>query len=135
MKNKFPVILDVDTGIDDAAAIIMACFQKQLDIQLITCCFGNVTQSQVAKNTITVLESINKQHIPVCAGTSVPVNNKLHQVRAHGINGLGGYEKQISTSPISTHFADAMHEVVTRNPLTYIIACGPYTNIAEFIKK
>ena len=59
MKNKFPVILDVDTGIDDAAAIIMACYQNQLDIKLITCCFGNTEQSEVVKNTITVLENIN----------------------------------------------------------------------------
>ena len=71
MKNKFPVILDVDTGIDDAAAIIMACYQKMLDIKLITCCFGNTSQSHVVKNTLTVLENINKENIPVCTCLSV----------------------------------------------------------------
>lgn len=135
MKMKFPVILDVDTGIDDAVAIIMACYQQQLDVKLITCCFGNTEQSHVVKNTITVLENINKQHIPVCAGESVPLHNDLHTIRAHGINGLGGYEKEIYTQPIPTHYTDAMHEVVTNNEFTYIIACGPYTNIANYIKK
>ena len=135
MKNNFPVILDVDTGIDDAAAIIMACYQKQLDIKLITCCFGNTTQSHVVKNTITVLENINMQHIPVCAGASATISNKMHTVRAHGINGLGGYEKQIFTSPISKRYTDAMHEVIKQNDLTYIIALGPCTNIANFIKR
>ena len=135
MKTKLPVILDVDTGIDDAAAIIMACFQKQLDIKLITCCFGNTSQSWVVKNTITVLENINKQHIPVCAGASAIIKNKMHEVRAHGINGLGGYEKKIFTKPIEKKYIEAMHEIVAQNNLTYIVACGPCTNIANYIKK
>lgn len=133
MKNKFPVILDVDTGIDDAAAIIMACFQKQLDIKLITCCFGNSDQSHIVRNTITVLENINKQNIPVCAGESKPVKQAL-EARAHGINGLGGYTKEIYTKPIEKNYIEAMHDIVCANDLTYIIACGPYTNIANYIK-
>lgn len=134
MTNKFPVILDVDTGIDDAVAIIMACYQKQLDIKLITCCFGNADIDHVVTNTITVLEQINKQNIPVCVGEATPVNSTLTHIRAHGINGLGGYEKQTSAIPLSTNYMDKMHEIVVNNELTYIIACGPYTNIANYIK-
>ena len=133
--NKFPVILDVDTGIDDAAAIVMACYQKELDIRLITCCFGNTTQSHIVKNTITVLENIHKQSIPVCAGASATIKNKTHEIRAHGINGLGGYEQEIFTEPLPMNYVDAMHYVVSKNPLTYIIACGPCTNIANFIRR
>lgn len=133
--NKFPVILDVDTGIDDAAAIIMACYQKQLDIQLVTCCFGNTTQSHIVKNTITVLENIEKQYIPVCAGASATLTNKTHEIRAHGINGLGGYKKKIFTKPLNKNYTDAMHEIVNKNEFTYIIACGPCTNIANFIRR
>jgi len=134
MKNKFPVILDVDTGIDDAAAIVLACYQKQLDIKLITCCFGNTSIENSVKNTITTLEIINKQNIPVCVGEAKPISSKIEHIRAHGINGLGGYEKQVSTSPIPTSYLDKIHQVVNENELTYIIACGPYTNIAKYIK-
>lgn len=135
MKNKLPVILDVDTGIDDAVAIVMACAQKQLDVQLITCCFGNVEQAHVVKNTITVLENINQQHIPVAKGESVSLSSQAFVIRAHGINGLGGYQKPISTKPIDTDYRDAMHNIVSKNALTYIVVCGPYTNIAHYIKK
>ncbi len=135
MKNKFPVILDVDTGIDDAVAITMACYQKQLDIKLITCCFGNATQSMVVKNTITVLENINKASIPVCGGEPSPIKDANFQHRAHGINGLGAYEKEIFTSPVQTPYAEAMHNIVQQNDLTYIIACGPFVNIANYIKQ
>ena len=135
MKNKFPIILDVDTGIDDAAAIVMACYQKQFDIKLITCCFGNVESSQVVRNTLTVLENINKQDIPVCKGSSKPLNSQAEIIRAHGINGLGGYKKELSSKPIKTPYIKAMHDVISQNDITYIIACGPYTNIANYIKK
>ena len=133
--KKFPVILDVDTGIDDAVAIVMACYQKQLDVQLITCSFGNSAQTQVVKNTITVLENIEKQHIPVCAGALAAVEGEANIIRAHGINGLGGYKKNITTKPIDKSCSKAMHDIVNQNELTYIIACGPYTNIANYIKK
>lgn len=135
MKEKLSIIFDVDTGIDDAVAIITACAQKQLDIKLITCCFGNTDKNHVVKNTITVLENINRQDIPVCPGASVPLNNEEIKVRAHGINGLGGYSKAISTKPISTDCSKAMHDIVASNELTYIVACGPYTNIANYIRK
>ncbi len=82
-----------------------------------------------------MLELINKQHIPVCAGASVPVNNELEAIRAHGINGLGGYSKHITTKPINKSCPIAIHKVVSKNELTYIIVCGPYTNIANYIKK
>lgn len=135
MKNKIPVILDVDTGIDDAVAIVMACEQNELDVQLITCCFGNVEQAHVVKNTITVLENIKHEHIPVAKGESVPLDSETYTIRAHGINGLGGYQKEIHTQPIATEYRKAMHEIVSNNDLTYIIVCGPYTNLACYIKK
>lgn len=133
MKNKFSVILDVDTGIDDAAAIIMACNQKNIDVKLITCCFGNSEQSQVVRNTLTVLEDMKKEHIPVASGATVPVFSELEFIRAHGINGLGGYKKELHTQAIPTPCAKAIHEIVNKE-FAYIIACGPYTNIADYIK-
>lgn len=132
--NKFPVILDVDTGIDDAVAIALACTSKNLDVKLITCVFGNCEESMVAANTLTVLEVMGKS-VPVANGEKKSLNNMLGSVRAHGINGLGGYSKPLTTKPIQENAIDAMHRVVSENELTYIIAVGPYTNIAKYIKK
>jgi inosine-uridine nucleoside N-ribohydrolase len=134
MNNKLPVILDVDTGIDDAVALITACAQKELDIKLITCCFGNTTLKNSVTNTLTVLELLNRTDIPVCAGEAKAINSNLKHISAHGINGLGGFTKSISTKPLSVNYIDKMHEIVLSNPLTYIIVCGPYTNIAKYIK-
>ena len=35
--NKIPVIIDVDTGTDDAVSIACATYLKTLDVKLITC--------------------------------------------------------------------------------------------------
>lgn len=134
MKCKLPVILDMDTGIDDAVALVTACAQKQLDIQLITCCFGNTTLENCVTNTLTMLEVLNRTDIPVCVGEAKALNSNLEHISAHGINGLGGYSKPITTKPSSANYLDKMHEVISNNSLTYIIACGPYTNIAKYIK-
>ena len=134
MKNRFPIILDMDTGIDDAVALITACAQKELDIQLITCCFGNTTLENSVTNTITVLELLNRTDIPVCVGEAKALNSNMKHVSAHGINGLGGFVKPITSKPLSVNYIHKMHEIISNNELTYIIACGPYTNIANYIK-
>ena len=134
MKHKFPIILDMDTGIDDAVALITACAQKQLDIQLITCCFGNTTLENSVANTLTILELLNRTDIPVCLGESKALRSSIKHVSAHGVNGLGGFTKQISTKPSSENYLIKMHKIISNNQLTYIIACGPYTNIAKYIK-
>ena len=68
VKGKIPVILNCDTGIDDAVAIMMAVKSNKLDIRLITTDVGNVDSKQAAKNTLNILELIDAPNIPVCAG-------------------------------------------------------------------
>lgn len=43
MMNTIPIILDMDTGIDDASAIIYALKSLVLEVLGITTCFGNGT--------------------------------------------------------------------------------------------
>ena len=47
-----PVILDVDTGVDDALAIILALRSPELDLQGILTVSGNVHVSQTTANTL-----------------------------------------------------------------------------------
>jgi len=41
MEKKIPVILDVDTGVDDALALILALGNPKLDVKAVTTIFGN----------------------------------------------------------------------------------------------
>ena len=50
-----PVILDMDPGVDDALAIILAVKSGLLDIKAITICGGNVSRDQCALNALKTL--------------------------------------------------------------------------------
>ena len=65
---KTNVILDVDTGIDDAVALMMAVKSEKLDIKLITTDVGNVEPVFSARNTLNVLDLIDAENIPVAKG-------------------------------------------------------------------
>lgn len=132
--NKYPIILDLDTGIDDAVALAIACYLDNIDVKLITTVFGNVELDKVIKNTLTILEDIKKS-VPVAVGEKKPIRKTNFSVSAHGKNGLGNYEHENYTRPIKTKYLKAMHDIVCSNEMTYIISCGPLTNIAKFIMK
>lgn len=61
------VILDVDTGSDDAIAIMMAVLSGKLDVIGITVTWGNRPVEDCVKNTLKVLELVKKD-IPVYQG-------------------------------------------------------------------
>lgn len=135
MNKKYPLILDLDTGIDDAVALAVASKLDNLDLQLITTVFGNVDIDKVVKNTLTILEDINATAIPVVKGEKKPLKNVDFSVSAHGKNGLGNYEHDINLVLSKTNYLKAMHDIVISNDMTYIISCGPLTNLAKFIAK
>ncbi|XP_077469086.1 inosine-uridine preferring nucleoside hydrolase-like [Stigmatopora argus] len=88
MKKK--LILDVDTGVDDAQAILMALADPNVEILGITCCHGNTPLEKVLKNTLRVLKVCNRLDIPVYAGCSQPLlSNKRNSSDYHGNDGLG----------------------------------------------
>ncbi|MGN0960979.1 MAG: nucleoside hydrolase, partial [Christensenellales bacterium] len=82
---KKNVILDVDTGIDDAVAIALATYSNKLNVKLITTIAGNLSVNEVTKNTLNLLQAINKRRIPVAIGESKPLEReKDNSIQAHG---------------------------------------------------
>ena len=57
------LILDVDTGIDDAHAIMLALSNPTVDVVAITCANGNVKVDDVAANTLRVLQVCNRMDV------------------------------------------------------------------------
>lgn len=50
------LILDVDIGVDDAQALMVALADPDVQILGITCCFGNTPLENVLRNTLRVLK-------------------------------------------------------------------------------
>ena len=69
-----PIVMDVDTGTDDALAILYAVRHPDLQLLGITCVAGNVSVDQAVLNTCKVLDAARARDIPVAAGAAEPLN-------------------------------------------------------------
>ncbi|WP_068776536.1 nucleoside hydrolase [Paenibacillus sp. FJAT-26967] len=132
------VLLDVDTGVDDALAIAYAVRSSALDVIGITTCFGNVPVEYATRNTLHVLERLGATGIPVAAGEAAPLfhpSMKAYPARFHGEKGLGDLTfPDPEGRPVSTPAAAFMVDQIRRYPKQVTLICvGPLTNLAAAI--
>ncbi|MFT9845966.1 nucleoside hydrolase [Aneurinibacillus sp. REN35] len=134
-----PVILDVDTGIDDAMAIGYALNAPELDVIGITTCFGNGTVEHTTRNTLQVLDLFERAHIPVYPGASAPLVREAREapIWIHGSNGLADITLAAPTqSPKNIPAHEFLIASIKERPGDVtVIATGSLTNIAIAIKK
>lgn len=67
------LILDVDTGTDDAVAIMLAALHPSLDLIACTTVNGNVTVDHCTANTLAVLDHVGRSDVPVYEGLARPL--------------------------------------------------------------
>ena len=131
------VILDVDTGVDDALAIMFAVRQPALHVRAITCVAGNAHVDQVVRNTHAVLTAAGAEDIPVARGAERPLLNAVQDARfVHGADGLAGLGAAV---PRAGHTASGavglLREAILASPTpATLIPLGPMTNIALLLR-
>lgn len=130
--KKIPVIIDCDTGNDDAIALVLAFASKELDVRAVTVSGGNQTLAKTLRNTKRVLFALGK-HPPVAPGADKPLFRKLEVAAdVHGEDGLAGAALQDppwEEEPVAAW--DLMRIVITESPEPVtLIPTGPLTNIA-----
>lgn len=130
--------MDVDTGIDDAIAIIMALQSPEIEIIGITTVSGNVTAKAAALNTLGILRKMGKESkIPVMKGASKPLSKKIvHAEEVHGEKGLGNITLQCNPALLQKgNVSDFISETLAnyRRGEVALVATGPLTNIATAI--
>ncbi len=135
--KKIPVIINCDTGIDDAVALLLAEKSDKLDIKLITTDLGNVEPKQAAKNCLNILELIGASDIPVVAGEGKCLVKERPRVAVHGNGGLGEYVFEPNSRRLASGDAvDLMNETLMQSDEKVTIIClSPTTNIAKLAKK
>jgi purine nucleosidase len=134
-----PVILDVDTGVDDALAIILALRSPEMELQGILTVSGNVHLSRTTANTLIVLDMLDAPPIPVAAGAAAPLARPgINAGEVHGEDGLGGVAGRVPSSqrPVTQDAVGFLLDATRRQAgeLT-LIATAPLTNIALAIEK
>lgn len=124
-------ILDVDPGVDDALAMLLALSSPELDVVGVTTVAGNVVVEQGTKNALAVLESAGVD-IPVYRGADRPLQGRLTTATLfHGADGLGdlGLEP-LRSWPAPGSAAEFLCAAVEGDEPTVVIALGPLTNLA-----
>ena len=133
MPHRIPLILDVDTGIDDALALLYACASDEADLLAVTCVAGNVSAREVAENTLAVLELAGRGDIEVALGREQPLVRPLETApETHGPRGLGYAQLPAARRPLSDrHAVDLLIDEARRRPgeIT-LVTLGPLTNLA-----
>ena len=132
------VLMDVDTGIDDAIAIMIALQSQEIEIVGITTVSGNVTAGAAGLNTLGILRALGKESkIPVLQGSSRPLSKKIVRAKdVHGEKGLGNMTLESSPSLLQkgkvSHFISRILANYRKDEVS-LIATGPLTNIARLI--
>ena len=127
------LILDVDTGIDDALAIAYALASPELDLIGVTCTYGNVEVDQAVRNSLAILELFGRTDVPVYAG---PQREDFEVMEIsqfiHGVNGIGEAKLYDASRAAEQQSAvDFMVQSVHRyGDDLVIVPVGPLTTVA-----
>lgn len=134
--HPLPVIADVDTGVDDALALLFLSAHPGIDLRAVTCVAGNASLGQVTQNTLDVLRVAGSE-APVAPGAQRPLLEPARDASSyHGANGLGGIRLSASERPAEAmHAVDLIRRTVADSdePLT-LLCLAPLTNVALFLR-
>lgn len=131
------LILDCDTGTDDAVAIMAAALHPDLDLIAVTTVNGNVPLENTTDNSLRVLDHISRD-IPVYAGAPRPLVRPDFPVPRRILNGEDGIHPRELPLPAPRSKAQPKHAVQflidtyldDANSDVVLVAVGPLTNVA-----
>lgn len=134
------VILDVDTGVDDALGILLAVRSGRMDILGITTVNGNVSLDQATENTCKILQLAGvERDIPVIRGADKPLlRGSFFEHRVHGKDGIGGALRDMAVHKKAEegHAVDFIIDQVRKHPgEVTLIMTAPLTNLALALMK
>jgi pyrimidine-specific ribonucleoside hydrolase len=132
-----PLILDVDTGVDDALALLAAVRHPGLDLLAVSCVTGNASLDRVVENTMRVLDAAGAPAIPVAAGAVRPLIAPPRSAgHVHGEDGLAGIALPESARVPDPEGAVAMlRRVILAHPEPVtVVALAPQTNLALLLR-
>ena len=132
-------MLDVDTGIDDALAILYALGRENIVLEALTTTYGNIDVDTATRNSLQLLALAGRADIPVARGVSRPLTQPFNGGApfVHGENGFGGVDMPpASSGPVDLWGPDMLIAMANKYPGDlYLLAVSPMTNVAQALMK
>lgn len=136
--EKIKVIIDTDPGVDDAACLVYAFFDKKLDIKLLTTVVGNVKVETGTRNLLHLLDKFNID-LPVAKGAEKAMYRVSPTAEhVHSKEGLGGYipPEVVNRQLLDEDAVEAMYRVLSEGDGDIIpMVLGPHTNMGLLLSK
>jgi purine nucleosidase len=133
-----PLVLDVDTGIDDAFGLLYALGRPNVQLVGVSAVAGNVGLEKDTRNTRAVLALAGRADIPVWPGAAAPLLGHVGDASdIHGDSGLGRAALPEPPAAGKTpHSVDALIAAsLEHEGRLVLVATGPLTNIALAIAR
>jgi len=133
----YKLIWDMDPGIDDALALILALCSPEIQVLAITTVAGNAPVEMTTTNACRILEYMGVASIPVAMGATNPLNHCLEDARAyHGEDGMGNCGLPVPKLPVQSVKAWDLLANMALNSRgeVVLLATGPLTNIARALE-
>lgn len=131
MLPGLPLLIDTDTGSDDAVALLLAVADG--DVRAVTTVTGNVPLATATRNALITLQLAGHAHVPVHEGRAEPLTRPPATAQhVHGLDGMGDTAlPDPARGPADGHAVDVLLALPRRHPgeLT-LVTLGPLTNLA-----
>ncbi|KAL3261119.1 hypothetical protein MRX96_046184 [Rhipicephalus microplus] len=130
------IIMDVDTGVDDAMALILALTSERATVEAITIVAGNAYRDAAYNNTLRVLNLLGRTDMPVFKGADRPIAQQLVTEKFYfGPDSFGGVSDKYPMAVLKS-VSNKVAPVVMRNMIRQrpkeltLLMIGPLTNLA-----
>jgi inosine-uridine nucleoside N-ribohydrolase len=126
-----PLLIDTDSGVDDALALWAALAAEEIRLLAVTVTGGNVPLTQALANTGALL-GLARAEVPYHAGAARPLLGDFESARGvHGANGLAGLTLPPGPPPAPGRAPDAIRALLRTSPAPLtLLGLGPATNLA-----
>lgn len=135
------IVLDVDAGVDDALALVLAFRSPELQVEAITTVAGNAEVSCSTRNVQLVVQMLQPPvSSKIAQGSARPLHRALETApQVHGRDGLGDVASQYPRPRVPVvreRAVDVLLNVARQHPhKVTLVATGPLTNIAKAFLK
>lgn len=131
------LIIDVDPGIDDSLALILAALSPEIELLAVTVVSGNIEVNQAARNAQFAMSMVDRKDVLIAKGCALPLHrNYVDATDTHGKDGIGEIYFPID-EPINHGSAiEVIIGLLRQYPHQITIAAlGPLTNLATIMKQ